>query len=223
MSGHYSAADGPGQLLVIAKAPVAGRVKTRLCPPCTPAQAAQLAAAALADTLDAVRATPARRHVLVLDGTLSATPAGFAVVGQRGHGLGARLAAGFGDTALPDTPSFLVGMDTPQVSTALLTHALRLLTETDAVLGPAADGGWWGLGLRHAGHATVLRDVPMSTAETGARTLAALAGRGLRVATLPMLRDVDTVADASAVARQAPDSRFAAAFAGVQQGYTKAR
>lgn len=55
-------------LAVIAKAPVAGRVKTRLCPPCTPQQAAALAGAALQDTLAAVAATPAHRRVLVLDG-----------------------------------------------------------------------------------------------------------------------------------------------------------
>ena len=55
----------PVQLLVLAKEPVAGRVKTRLCPPLTPEQSAQVAAAALADTLDAVRSTPVAARVLV--------------------------------------------------------------------------------------------------------------------------------------------------------------
>jgi hypothetical protein len=84
--------------------------------------------------------------------------------------------------------------------------------EADAVLGPAADGGWWALGLRDPAHAAVLRDVPMSTAQTGARTHAALRARGLRIAPLAVLRDVDTVADARAVAaRCGAGSRFAAA------------
>ena len=68
-------------LLVIAKEPRPGRVKTRLTPPFTPEEAAALAEAALADTLDAVARTPAERRVLVLDGTPGPwLPAGFEVV-----------------------------------------------------------------------------------------------------------------------------------------------
>jgi glycosyltransferase A (GT-A) superfamily protein (DUF2064 family) len=63
-----------------------------------------------------------------------------------------------------------------------------------------------------------LRDVPMSTAETGARTLAALTARGLEVALLPTLRDVDTIADAVAVAPLAPRSQFAATLARLDPG-----
>jgi len=215
---------GPsGQLLVIAKAPVAGRVKTRLCPPCTPVQAARLAAAALADTLDAVHSTPAQRRVLVLDGVLPERPVGFKHAVQRGDGLAARLVAAFADTAEPGMPSFLVGMDTPQITPVVLAGALQLLDDAEAVLGMAADGGWWGLGLRHPRHAEVLRDVPMSTPDTGTATRAALTGRGLRVVALPMLRDVDTIADAAAVAGQAPDSRFAAAFAALRPSLAVSR
>ncbi len=203
-----------GRLLVIAKAPVPGQVKTRLCPPCTPQQAAQLAAASLADTLAVVRATPAARRVLVLAGAAVAKPTGFDVVAQRGDGLAERLANAFADAAAGG--AFLIGMDTPQLSVGLLARALSLLDTADAVLGPALDGGWWGLGLRDPRHAEALRDVPMSTAETGARTLDALTARGLEVAQLPALRDVDTIADALAVAGQAPGSRFAAALARLQ-------
>jgi rSAM/selenodomain-associated transferase 1 len=198
------------QLLVIAKAPVPGLVKTRLCPPCTPAQAAALAAAALADTLAAVRATRAMRRSVVLSGVVSPQPGGFNVVPQRGGPLGERLAAAYADTALPGTASFLVGMDTPQLTPDLLAQALRTLDTADAVLGLAVDGGWWGLGLQDARHAQVLAGIPMSTTSTGTDTLAALTGRGLTVAALPVLRDVDTMADAEAVARQAPGTRFAA-------------
>lgn len=204
---------GPGQLLVIAKAPVPGQVKTRLCPPCTPRQAARLAAAALADTLAAVRSTPASRRILVLAGALAMAPTGIDLLPQRGAGLADRLVAAYLDTAEPGVPSFLIGMDTPQLTPGLLTVALRRLRDADAVLGLAADGGWWGLGLRDARHAEALRGVPMSTAETGTATFAALAARGLRIAGLPVLRDVDTIADARAVAALAPRTRFAAAVA----------
>ncbi len=64
--------------------PRPGQAKTRLCPPCTPAQAAAVASAALADTLDAAGATRAIRHTLVLSGRYEA-PDGWCVVGQRGE------------------------------------------------------------------------------------------------------------------------------------------
>ncbi|GIF99021.1 TIGR04282 family arsenosugar biosynthesis glycosyltransferase [Catellatospora citrea] len=198
------------QLLVIAKAPVPGRVKTRLCPPCTPQQAAAIAAAALADTITAVTATPALHRILVIDGE-HPTPPGWTAVAQRGDGLGERLAHAYTDTALPGVPTVLVGMDTPQLTPHLLTAAADALDVADAALGFADDGGWWILALRDPAHAAVLAAVPMSTADTGARTLAALHRLGLRVARLDTLRDVDTAADAHAVAAAHPRGRFAAA------------
>jgi len=201
------------QLIVLAKTPVAGRVKTRLCPPCTPGQAAAVAAAALADTLDTVTMTTVAARTLVVDGDHPA-PGGWSRVAQRGGPLGERLACAYADTLVPGLATLLIGMDTPQVTPALLGAAARRLGEdgTDAVLGGAEDGGWWALGLREPGHAEVLREVEMSTAETGAATLSALERRGLRVASLRVLRDVDTAADARSVATICPDgSRFARA------------
>jgi rSAM/selenodomain-associated transferase 1 len=198
---------------LLAKEPVPGRVKTRLCPPWTPAEAAELAAAALHDTIDTVTATPAARRVLVLDGA-QPRPAGWAVVPQFGADLPDRLAWAFTDTALPGTASLLIGMDTPQLTTHTLRAAIRRLATVDAVFGPAADGGWWALGLRHPGHAEALRGVPTSRADTGVRTLAALRARGLHIALLPELTDVDTARDAYDVAELCPTgSRFAAAVA----------
>jgi glycosyltransferase A (GT-A) superfamily protein (DUF2064 family) len=191
-------------LLVIAKEPVPGRVKTRLVPPCTPRQAAVLAEAALVDTLHAVLAAPARRRVLVLDGKPGPwLPPGFDVTPQCGGGLDERLAGAF---ATVRGPALLIGMDTPQLTPGLLAVDWEV---ADAWFGPAADGGFWGLGLRIPDPALV-RGVPMSTADTGAVQRARLHAAGLRIAELPRLRDVDTVADAVAVARQAPLSRFAA-------------
>jgi rSAM/selenodomain-associated transferase 1 len=210
-------ASATPQVLVLAKAPVPGRVKTRLCPPCTPVQAARVAAAALADTLDTVTASAAGARSLVVDGRYPVAP-GWATLAQRGGPLGERLAGAFADTSTPPgTASVLIGMDTPQVTAEHLDTALWSLGTAggpDAVLGPAADGGWWALGLRDPGHAAVLRTIPTSTATTGRRTLAALRRRGLRVTLLPRLRDVDTAADARAVAALCPPgSRFAGAVA----------
>jgi rSAM/selenodomain-associated transferase 1 len=198
-------------LIVIAKAPVPGRVKTRLCPPCTPAQAAAIAQAALTDTLAAVAATPAPRRLLALDGTPGPwLPDGFEVMPQPAGGLGDRLGDAF---ARAGGPAFLIGMDTPQVSPALLRHASRQLAEADAVLGLAADGGYWGIGLRRPDPA-VFAGVPMSTSRTGSLQRERLTALALSVRDLPMLRDVDTFADACAVAALVRvGSAFAAAVA----------
>jgi uncharacterized protein len=196
-------------VIVLAKAPVPGRVKTRLCPPFDPEQAAELAEAALVDTLRAVAATRCERRVLVLDGAPGPwLPVGFEVIPQRGNGLDERLAHAFTDTG---TGGVLIGMDTPQLSPARLTATLRALDApgVDAVLGPAVDGGWWALGLRTPDPA-VFRGVPMSTPHTGDAQRARLHELRLRTAALPTLRDVDDLDDALAVARTAPDSRFAA-------------
>jgi rSAM/selenodomain-associated transferase 1 len=201
------------RILVLAKAPVPGRVKTRLCPPCTPAEAARIAAASLADTLDTVTAAPAGSRVLVVDGAHPAPP-GWAAISQRGGPLGERIANAFEDTGTPDAPTILIGMDTPQLAVAHLDAAMRMLGTHDAVLGPAHDGGWWALGLRDPGHATVVRAIETSTAATGLQTLAALRLLGLRVHLLERLSDVDTAGDARAVAALCPPgSRFARAVA----------
>ena len=198
-------------LLVIAKAPVPGRVKTRLTPPCSPEQAAELAGAALSDTLAAAcRARRPSRRVLVLDGEPGGwVPDGFTVLPQRGDGLAARLAAAFEDAG---GPAFLVGMDTPQVTPELLDAGLDALAGADAAFGAALDGGYWGIGLRSPSR-DAFRGVPMSAGNTGAVQQARLAVLGLRTIPLPPLRDVDTIADARAVAAEAPGSRFAAALA----------
>jgi rSAM/selenodomain-associated transferase 1 len=194
-------------LIVIAKAPRAGRVKTRLCPPCTPHQAAGLAEAALSDTLAAVSGTPARRRVLALEGAPGPwLPRGFDVVGQRGQGLGERLAAAIADAG---APALVVGMDTPQLAPALLSAAASGLGAHDAVLGPALDGGYWAIGLRRADPAA-FAGVPMSTPDTFAAQARRLRELRLRTAILDPLRDVDTFDDALAVGRAAPLTRFAA-------------
>lgn len=199
------------QIVIIAKEPVAGKVKTRLTPPFTPDQAAALAAAALHDSLLAVAATPATQRVLALDGLPGEwLPEGFVVIPQRGAGLDERLAAAFTDAhRLHPEPIVLIGMDTPQVTSRLLREAALALDDHDAVYGPAADGGYWLLGLREPDPGLLL-GVPMSHPETGKAQLDRLNRAGLRIHFLPELTDVDTAADARTVAGQAPRTRFAA-------------
>lgn len=198
------------QILVMAKQPEAGRVKTRLCPPLTPQQAAAVAASALEDTLDAVRQVDVDQRVLVLDGHFPA--AGFDTIPQQNGPFSDRLAAAFVDAwAVHELPMLLVGMDTPQLTEVLLEKAIATLLSpgVDAVLGLAEDGGWWALGLRTP-RPELIADVPTSRGDTGELQRRRLVDAGLSVLELPVLRDVDTLADLTEVARLAPDGRFAA-------------
>jgi uncharacterized protein len=216
-------------VLVLAKAPVAGRVKTRLMTATTPRGAAGIAAAALLDTLDAARDVRDAQVVVALEGDpadaehrdeITAALARCVVVPQRGESLGARITAAHAAVAdaFPGAVSVQIGMDTPQVDAALLGAALDLVTtDADAALGPALDGGWWALALADPRRAGLVAEVPTSRDDTGARTLAALRA-GLtpeRVLELPPLSDVDTPDDALAVADLAPTGRFARAVADV--------
>lgn len=217
-------------VIILAKAPVPGRVKTRLVPPATPDGAAEVAAAALLDTLDAARAVPDAAVLVALAGDprdgvradeVTAALAGTTVVPQGEGTLGERIAAAHEEAArrFPDAVSLQIGMDTPQVDAGLLAAAFDTMGAVDGpetlvagALGLAVDGGWWALALRHPRGAAVVTPVPTSRDDTGERTLAVLRG-GLsgEVRELPTLADVDTAADAAVVAELVPDGRFARA------------
>jgi rSAM/selenodomain-associated transferase 1 len=206
------------KVLVVAKAPVPGQVKTRLGAEIGHDAAARVAAAALLDTLAACNATGADRH-LSLAGDLAeavegrqitAALAGWTVTPQRGDGLAERLVAAHLDAGAGVVVQ--VGMDTPQVSAEALHAAAAALHAHDAVLGPAWDGGWWVLARRDPDHVQALAGVPMSTSSTLEETHTALEWAGCRVGRTAPLRDVDTVADADHVAALAPWTRFATAW-----------
>ena len=210
-----NAPDG-WRVLVFAKAPVPGRVKTRLATTVGLDVAAELAAAALLDTVAAAEAAVgADRCLLALEGDLAASrrgddllraTAGWRTYPQRGDGLGERLAAAHADAG--PGPVVQVGMDTPQVNAADLADLARRLDDAPAVLAAAEDGGWWALGLSDPAGAAALADVPMSTSTTYNHTLRALEHAGLVVGKAPTAFDVDTAVEAAAVAEQWPGLRF---------------
>ena len=207
-------------MLVVAKAPVPGLAKTRLAATVGNDAAADIAAAALLDTLDAVAAAPVAARIVAMTGDLTAASrsaeisarlADFTVLPQRGDDFADRLANAHADAsaAAGGLPVLQIGMDTPQVSAELLAECAASLSAADAVLGMASDGGWWILGISDPGTAECLRSVPMSTAETGDVTLAALRSTGVGVTLVAELADVDTVDDIAVVRRVCQlDSRF---------------
>jgi glycosyltransferase A (GT-A) superfamily protein (DUF2064 family) len=205
----------------MAKAPVPGLAKTRLAAVVGETSAAELAAAGLLDTLQASRATGAECFV-ALTGDMNRACRreeieqalhGWTVLWQRAEGFDERLANAHLDCG--DGAMIQIGMDTPQVTPDMLVEAGQALEHHDTVLGPADDGGWWVFGRHEAEVATALVGVPMSTSETCEHTRRALVSRGLDVGMLDTLRDVDLVADAAAVAEEAPHTRFARTWGSV--------
>jgi rSAM/selenodomain-associated transferase 1 len=204
---------GPGDavvdtLIVIAKAPRSGASKTRLCPPLAGRDACRLAQAALEDTLANVAESRAARRVLALEGEPGPwLLPGFELIAQRGDGLDARLASAFEDVG---ESAVLIGMDTPQLSSSAMDAAIERLSRpgTDAVLGPALDGGYWAIGL-HRPRRDLIAGIPMSSAQTFSTQLQRLRSFGLNVDVLGAVADVDRIEDARLAARLAPQSRFA--------------
>lgn len=214
-------------ILVVAKAPVPGAVKTRLAADLggggeADLLAAELAAAALLDTLAACRATGARCRIALAGDLARAVRRddlrdafrGWAVTGQRGTTFGERLVAAHAEVP---GPVVQIGMDTPHVTPGLLLGLAAGLVATEAVLAPAADGGWWALALRSGRLAAPVAAVPMSRPTTYADTRRALVAAGLSVGSAPRLTDVDHLADVRTVAGDAPPTAFARA-AGVLFG-----
>lgn len=196
-------------VVVIAKEPRPGRVKTRLTAAVTPEQAAAVAAASIQDTLAVMKQVPAQQYVLALDGAVGSwVPADWSVVAQTDGGLDHRLATVLG--ALSAGPCLLVGMDTPQITPSMCAFDPN---SYDACLGMATDGGFWAIGFVDPAVAPdVIEGVPMSTDHTGPDQLARMHVAGLRVQELASLRDVDTPQDADTVAQAAPHTAFASAW-----------
>jgi glycosyltransferase A (GT-A) superfamily protein (DUF2064 family) len=222
---------GDAVVLVMAKAPVPGQVKTRLGTRIGQEAAASLASACVLDTLDVCAEAfpgPDRRHI-ALAGELSGAVreaelrellGTWTLHPQRGEGFAERLANAHADVArTASAPVVQVGMDTPHVTAAQLTAVAEAVGQGNgAVLGPSEDGGWWVLAVADPRLAQPLARVEMSTEQTYVDTLAALEGAGATVASTDTLRDIDTVDDAHLAAAAAPHTRFARQWRELRQG-----
>jgi hypothetical protein len=188
-------------LFVVAKQPVAGQAKTRLCPPLDGATAAGLYACFLSDVLATMRRVPQVRRVIAYlsdddGGYFAALAPDMARVAQRGANLGERLDHLLTD-ALAEGAKYAVVMssDSPTLPAAFVAAAFeRLKDGADVVLGPCEDGGYYLIGLC-APQPRLLREVPMSTPTVLRDTLALATELKLRVALLPEWYDIDTAAD----------------------------
>jgi uncharacterized protein len=189
---------------VIAKAPAAGRAKTRLVPPLTADEAAALQQALLLDTLDACRAELAEVRILHADAAeadeLERLAPGTPLVLQQGRGLEAALGRTL-EHHVADGPVAIVSSDVPGLPPGSLVRAFSALEDgADVVFGPAPDGGYWLIAMARF-HPEPLREIPWSTPAVLGVTLERCRDAGLRVELLETWRDVDTVVDLAFVSR----------------------
>ena len=184
-------------IAILAKAPVPGRVKTRLVPPLTPEEAAGVARACLDATLR--RFVPAIEvpFTLFLDGEADhalvalASALGVAIEPQAEGDLGVRLSAAF--RSLRDggaNTTIAIGSDSPTLDPARIVEAIAALDAHDVVIGPTEDGGYYLIGVR-GDRDGIFEEIPWSTGEVLGVTLERARARGLVTHRLAPWYDVD--------------------------------
>jgi rSAM/selenodomain-associated transferase 1 len=190
-------------LVIVAKAPVVGQVKTRLCPPLSAAEAAELFRCFLADTVARARTVPEVQVCLAFtpadseDLFRALLPFSLCYLPQRGNSLGERLVNIFADLLHNGfTRVVIMDSDSPTLPMAYVREAFTLLEDSqhDAVFGPCSDGGYYLVGAR-AVHRELFENISWSTSQVLTQTLAQVGMHGLSVALLPSWYDVDTGAD----------------------------
>ena len=189
-----------GSLLVVAKQPAAGHTKTRLCPPLSGEMAAALYECFLLDTLDIMRRVHDVQCTIVhlhrdSEGYFRRLAPDMALSQQKGDTLGERLVHLLGDAlASGSGPAVVMNSDSPTLPAAYVDEAFERLDDSDVVLGPCLDGGYYLIGMKRL-HPRLLLDVQMSTPHVLEDTLVLASELDLSVALLPEWYDVDTIAE----------------------------
>lgn len=190
-------------LVIVAKAPIAGKVKTRLCPELTPMQATELYRCFIEDRLTEIAL------IKGLDLAISFTPEssadyftpfmtnGYKLFPQRGKNLGERLNNIFIDKSAEGYKAIsIVDSDTPDLPRAIVQKSIEWLTtgHNEAVFGPCVDGGYYLVGLREP-QPELFQDIPWSTSAVLQKTLEYADQKGIQTKLLPLWNDLDTFED----------------------------
>jgi uncharacterized protein len=220
LMGDKTADTVRSAVAIMAKAPLPGEVKTRLCPPLSYGAAAQLYQCFLLDKIAQVnalqRATPVVSYSPADSRSIfeDLAPAHFILIPQCGDDLGARILSTFEELFRQGyTQVIVIDSDTPTLPVAYLERALMLIAEgeNDVVLGPTEDGGYYLIGLRQA-HRELFEQMPWSTPQVFPETRRRSAQFGLTVACTEYWYDVDTPDDLT---------RLTASFARIQNGWAR--
>jgi rSAM/selenodomain-associated transferase 1 len=189
-------------ILVFARAPVPGRVKTRLAARVGAEEAVQAHGASALDTIELAESAPGCGRRLLVDGDAEAwrragltLPAGWEIEPQRGRGLGERLERGFAEAFRRGARKVVaIGTDTPWMGARRIRTALAWLDGDDVVLGPSADGGYYLVGARRL-VPEMFRGIGWGKATVLAATRLALERAGASYRLLPGDFDLDRPAD----------------------------
>ena len=201
-------------LIIFAKAPVAGDVKTRLCPPLTPDEAASLHGSLVLDIIE--RGALLKGCEQILAGAPNAEHPFFRAIktrfkipiwNQRGDDLGSRMAQAF-QTALgnPYQSGIIIGTDIPGITVSILSSAFKSLEEHDIVLGPTEDGGYYLIGLKNA-VPELFENITWSTDTVFSVTQQKAQSLGLSLKILPKLRDLDAEEDLLVFIQESKNSK----------------
>ena len=189
------------RIIIFAKAPQAGRAKTRLIPALGGEGAARLAQRMLQATLATAQAAAIGPLQLCLSPPPGdpawaefAWPTGVELRDQGDGDLGQRMARAVEAGVQQGIPVLLIGTDCPQLTPALLRQAAEALSHHDSVLFPASDGGYVLLGLRHS-HPRVFAEITWSSASVASSTRERLAELGWSLFEGPVLDDIDCPED----------------------------
>jgi uncharacterized protein len=198
-------------LVIFAKAPIPGQVKTRLSPPLTPDEAATLHGSFVLDTLERTKAAVTKLK-LPIDRYLACAPSsthvffkileerqGVKLIDQVGANLGARMNQAFTTLfAQGYRQVVLIGADVPTLPIDHVKQAIASLENHDLVLGPALDGGYYLIGLKRMAPG-LFTDMPWSTDQVLRLTQEKAATIGLKASLIQPWRDVDTLPDLEAL------------------------
>ena len=228
-------------LVIFAKAPIPGQVKTRLCPPLTPDEATTLHGSFVLDTLERTKTAVATLK-LPIDRYLACAPSathvffkimeerqGVKLIDQVGADLGARMSQSFQILFSQGYRQVvLIGTDVPTLPLDHVKQALTALENHDLVLGPALDGGYYLIGLKRMAPG-LFTHIPWSTDQVLRLTQEKAATIGLKTSLIQPWRDVDSLADLEALiqacnaeAKKAKNDRvFSSRTTGVLQALAK--
>jgi uncharacterized protein len=189
-------------ILLFIKAPVKGQIKSRLAAAIGNDAALELYQRFVLDTIDTVRALTIPVRICFYPPEAGAAIRAWlgneqACIPQQGNDLGERMEQAF-EQAFQEGygRAVLIGSDIPELSTAMMQEALAALDRSDAVLGPAADGGYYLIGFKAKTFLPDLfHDIAWSTNTVCDETLGKFKRSGQQVHLLPKLHDVDTKDD----------------------------
>jgi uncharacterized protein len=187
-------------IIIMAKVPEAGKVKTRLQPFLTPEQSAEFANSLLQDTIN--KAKQAKNNLIIAYSPIerrdhfdSFTNHNFMLLAQSGNNLGERMFNAFEFAFSQNLDSVvMIGTDSPTFPPDFVERAFGCLEQTDAVLGKTEDGGFYLIGLRKL-NKRIFENVEWSSAQTCSKTKNNLEQIGFSLTELPVWYDVDVPED----------------------------